>query len=133
IMGSYGIGVERIAASYIEQNYDENGIIWEGELSPFDVSLICVNTNKEDVVNTCEELYKELQNNGLEVLFDDRMDVRPGFKFADADLVGLPVHVIVGEKNLKDGKIEIKLRRSGERTLIDKADVISKIKELLKK
>lgn len=133
IMGSYGIGVERIAASYIEQNYDENGIIWEGELAPFDVSLICVNTNKEEVVNTCEELYKEMQNNGLEVLFDDRMDVRPGFKFADADLVGLPVHVIVGEKNLKDGKIEIKLRRSGERMLVDKADVISKVKELLKK
>lgn len=133
IMGSYGIGVERIAASYIEQNYDENGIIWEGELAPFEVSLICVNTNKEEVVNTCEELYKELQNNGLEVLFDDRMDVRPGFKFADADLIGLPVHVIVGDKNLKDGKIELKLRRSGERMLVDKADVISKVKELLKK
>lgn len=133
IMGSYGIGVERIAASYIEQNYDEKGIIWEGELAPFDVSLICVNTNKEDVVNTCEELYKELQNNGLEVLFDDRMEVRPGFKFADADLVGLPVHVIVGEKNLKDGKIEIKVRRSGDRVLVEKADVISKVKELLKK
>lgn len=133
IMGSYGIGVERIAASYIEQNYDENGIIWEGELAPFDVSLICVNTNKEEVVNTCEELYKELQNNGLEVLFDDRMDVRPGFKFADADLIGLPMHVIVGEKNLKDGKIELKLRRSGERMLVDKSDVISKVKEILKK
>ena len=133
IMGSYGIGVERIAASYIEQNHDENGIIWEGELAPFDVSLICVNTNKDDVVNTCEELYKELQSQGLDVLFDDRMDVRPGFKFADADLIGLPVHVIVGEKNLKEGKIEIKLRRSGDRMLVDKSDVISKVKELLNK
>ncbi len=133
IMGSYGIGVERIAAAYIEQNYDENGIIWEGELAPFDVSLICVNTNKEEIVNACEELYKELQSNGLDVLFDDRMEVRPGFKFADADLVGLPVHVIVGEKNLKDGKIEIKERRSGERTLVDRKDVIQKVKELLKK
>lgn len=133
IMGSYGIGVERIAASYIEQNYDDNGIIWEGELAPFDVSLICVNTNKEDVVNACEELYTEFKSNGLDVLYDDRMDVRPGFKFADADLVGLPVHVIVGEKNLKDGKIEIKLRRSGERMLLERADVMQKVKELLKK
>ena len=97
------------------------------------MSLICVNTNKEDVVNACEDLYKELRSNGLDVLYDDRMDVRPGFKFADADLVGLPVHVIVGEKNLKDGKIEIKLRRSGDRVLVEKADVISKVKELLKK
>lgn len=133
IMGSYGIGVERIAASYIEQNYDDKGIIWEGELSPFDVSLICVNTNKDEVVNTCEELYTDLKSNGLDALYDDRMDVRPGFKFADADLVGLPVHIIVGEKNLKDGKIEIKMRRFGDRVLVDKADVIQKVKELLKK
>ena len=133
IMGSYGIGVERIAAAYIEQNYDDNGIIWEGELAPFDVTLICVNTNKEEVVSTCEELYKELESNGVEVLYDDRIDVRPGFKFADADLTGMPVHVIVGEKNLKDGKIEIKLRRSGERMLVEKGEVISKVKELLNK
>jgi prolyl-tRNA synthetase len=130
IMGSYGIGVERIAAAYIEQNHDGKGIIWEGEISPFDVILICVNTNKDEVVKASDELYKELAREDIEVLYDDRSDVRPGFKFNDADLIGSPLQVIAGEKNLKDGKIELKIRRTGERILVNKDEVINKVKEL---
>ena len=133
IMGSYGIGVERIAAAYIEQNHDKNGIIWSGEIAPFDVHLICVNSNNEDLKKAADKLYGQFEKKtDLEVLYDDRDDVRPGFKFMDADLIGLPVQVIVGEKNLKENKIEIKIRRTGERILITKDKLFKVIGELLK-
>lgn len=132
IMGSYGIGVERIAAAYIEQNYDDKGIIWEGEISPFQIIIICLNTENKDIRNASEELYEYLSQKKFEVLVDDRNDVRPGFKFNDADLIGIPVQVIIGEKNFKKGKYEIKLRRNGERILVDKDRIFEKISEIIK-
>ncbi len=123
IMGSYGIGVERICAAYIEQNYDDAGIIFEGEITPFQIQLICANTNKEDVVAETEKIYSELIIQGYEVLYDDRIGISAGFKFKDADLIGTPIHVIIGEKNLKNGNIEIKHRRSGERSIIKKEEL----------
>lgn len=127
VMGSYGIGVERTAASFIEQNHDEKGIIWKGEIAPFKVLLISLNQNNVDIKNLCEQYYKELREKRIEVLFDDRADVRPGVKFNDADLIGIPVQLIVGEKNYKDGNVELKIRSTGERMIINKNDVTAKI------
>lgn len=115
VMGSYGIGVERILACYIEQNHDETGIVWEKTLAPFQIHLIALNMKKEIIAETSEKLYNELIAAGYEVLFDDRIDAQAGVKFNDADLLGMPVQIIVGEKNLKENKVEIKIRKNGER------------------
>jgi len=136
VMGSYGIGVERVMACYIEQNHDEYGIIWDKTLAPFDVHLIGLNMKKETVVEASEKIYEDLREAGFDVLFDDRTNVQAGFKFKDADLLGMPVQVIVGDKKLKDsasgGKVEVKLRRTGERFNVELGKLISKIKELSK-
>ncbi|NUN71100.1 MAG: proline--tRNA ligase [Bacteroidetes bacterium] len=115
IMGSYGIGVERIIACHIEQHHDEFGIKWQKSIAPYDVHLICVNMNSEAVVKRSEALYAELTAAGISVLFDDRTDASAGFKFKDADLLGMPLQVIVGEKNLKNNEIEMKDRSAGKR------------------
>jgi prolyl-tRNA synthetase len=132
IMGSYGIGVERIFACYLEQNNDENGIIWQDPLSPFDVHLVGLNMKNQQVSETCEKLYKDLSDNGFDVIYDDRTGVSAGFKFNDADLLGIPVQLIVGEKNLKEGCLEIKLRRSGEKIKIQQDVLIEKLRSLKK-
>jgi len=128
VMGSYGIGIERIMACYIEQNHDDKGIIWNKALTPFDVHLIALNMKNENVVSTAENVYNELSRAGFEVLFDDR-DAAAGFKFNDADLLGMPVQIVIGEKKLKDGKCEVKIRKTGERTDVELSDLISKLKE----
>ena len=133
VMGSYGIGVERVMACYIEQNHDEYGIIWDKTLAPFDVHLIGLNMKKDTVVEASEKIYEDLREAGFDVLFDDRTNVQAGFKFNDADLLGMPVQVIVGDKKLKEsatgGKVEVKLRRTGERFNVELGKLISKIKE----
>jgi prolyl-tRNA synthetase len=133
IMGSYGIGVERIAASHIEQNHDEKGIIWCGEVAPFRLHLICANPNNETLVKYSDIIYDSLNRMfGGDVLYDDRIDVRPGFKFNDADLIGIPLQIIIGEKNFKNGNIEIKVRKTAERIVVSKDDFLNKIAELTK-
>lgn len=132
IMGSYGIGIERIGAAYIEQNYDKDGIIWGGEIAPFQVQLICVNAKAENVKQKADSIYNELVNNGIEVLYDDRIDISPGFKFKDADLLGMPLHVIISEKNLKNNEVEVKIRRTGERVKLPLENISLKIPEILK-
>ena len=129
-MGSYGIGVERTVAAYIEQNNDEKGIIWSGEMKPFDLVLISLNQSEGSVKQQAEMLYSELLSKGIDVLFDDRPDVRPGVKFNDSDLIGIPLQAIVGEKNLAQGNIELKIRKTGERILVNKDDALNKIIEL---
>jgi prolyl-tRNA synthetase len=131
IMGSYGIGIERIIACHIEQNHDENGIIWDKAIAPYQVHLIPVSSKSKEVVEMAEKIYTDLQDGGVEVLLDDRADISPGFKFKDADLLGMPYQVIVGEKNLANGKIEIKERRTGDRILVDVDNVIEKVQQLL--
>ncbi len=112
-MGCYGIGVSRIVGAAIEQNHDANGILWPEPMSPFDVILIEINPKKaEPVTAAAAALYKDLQAAGFEVLFDDR-DARPGVKFADADLVGIPHRLVVGERGLKEGRAEYRHRQSG--------------------
>lgn len=113
IMGSYGIGPSRIAAAAIEQNYDKDGIIWPKSIAPFDIEIIPININDNKTLEVMEDLYEGLTKNGMDVLIDDR-DERPGIKFKDADLIGIPVHIVIGEKNLKDNQIEIKDRRTKE-------------------
>ena len=112
-MGSYGIGPARIAAAAIEQNNDKDGIIWPKSIAPFDVELLPLNMNDSKTVEVAEKLYKELKEKGIEVLMDDRNE-RAGVKFKDADLIGIPTQIILGEKNLKEGLVEIKDRRTKE-------------------
>ena len=132
IMGSYGIGIERVMACYMEQHNDENGIIWDKTLAPYQVHLMGLNMKKEAVVEASEKIYKELTGKGYEVLFDDRVDAQAGFKFKDADLLGMPVQVIVGDRNLKNNKVEIKVRATGERFDVELEGLLSKVEELLK-
>lgn len=109
IMGSYGIGPARIAAAAIEQNSDKDGIIWHKSIAPFDVEIIPLNIEDAEVLRVAESFYNDLRAEGIEVLMDDR-DVRPGVKFKDADLMGIPWQIIIGEKNLKDSFVELKSR-----------------------
>lgn len=114
IMGCYGIGVSRVVAAAIEQNNDEHGIIFPLPLAPVQCILLCLDPGKEDVAARAEELYAQLQADGLSVLLDDREE-RPGVKFKDADLLGAPMQLIVGGKGLARGVVECKDRRTGEK------------------
>ena len=132
IMGSYGIGVERTTASFIEQSNDDKGIIWKGEIAPFQINLICLSGKTDEVKDLAEKYYLELtEQKKIEVLYDDREEVRPGVKFNDSDLIGIPVQLIVGERNLKDGNVEIKIRQTGEKIIVSKDDAVSKAIELI--
>lgn len=131
VMGSYGIGVERIIACHIEQNHDEHGIIWDKAIAPFQVHLIAASMNSKETVLTANQLYKTLTEGGIEVLFDDRSSVTAGFKFKDADLLGMPFQVIVGERGLKEKKIEIKRRATGERTMAPVEEALTTLRSLL--
>jgi len=113
IMGSYGIGPARIAAAAIEQNYDKDGIIWPRSIAPFDVEILPLNMKDAKTVDVAESLYKDLMEKGIEVLMDDR-DERAGVKFKDADLIGIPTQIVLGERNLKEDIVEIKDRRTKE-------------------
>lgn len=131
VMGSYGIGIERIAAAYIEQNNDENGIIWGAEIAPFQAMIIYVSSKIDNVKKQANDLYEVMSRSGVEVLYDDREGLSPGVKFKDADLIGVPVQVIISEKNLKNDEIEIKIRRSGERMKISVKDAPERLKTLI--
>lgn len=128
IMGSYGIGVERIMACFIEQNHDENGIIWNKQLTPYHVHLISLNPAKsEEVKSSSDEIYNNLIDEGFDVLYDDTNN-QAGFKFNNADLLGIPIQVVVGNKNLKNGNLEIKERASGDRKLVEVDNIINEVK-----
>ena len=129
VMGCYGIGVTRVMAAAVEQNHDDDGIIWPYEIAPFHVIVIPVNVKKDEIRNTAEEIYETLQREGFDVIIDDR-NARPGFKFKDADLIGIPFQVIVGKK-ASEGIVEIKVRKSGERFEVPVSEVVKKIRELL--
>ena len=130
IMGCYGLGIGRTVAAAIEQNHDEDGIIWPLPLAPFEVLLLGLNIKDEAVLAAAEEIYSQLQEAGIDVLFDDRKD-RPGVKFKDADLIGIPIRVVVGAKSLAEGQIEMSVRRTREREMVAKDGVIARVKELL--
>ena len=122
-MGSYGIGVSRVVAAAIEANHDENGIIWPAQISPFDVILINIRVGEEACDKACEELYFKLQNKGVEVLYDDTKNSL-GQKFSVADLIGVPTQIIIGPKSLALGKVEIKNRKTGEKSEVSLEEVM---------
>ncbi|MBM7552714.1 proline--tRNA ligase [Thalassobacillus pellis] len=129
IMGCYGIGVSRTLASIVEQYHDEKGITWPGTVTPFHVHLLVLNPKKEEQLNLGEDLYQKLQAAGIEVLIDDRKE-RPGVKFTDSDLVGIPLRVTVG-KRAGEGIVELKERSTGEQSEVESASVIGQIKKYL--
>jgi prolyl-tRNA synthetase len=133
IMGSYGIGIERIAAAYIEQNHDKDGIIWSGEIAPFKIHLISISKKADAVRESAEKLYLELLNSGFEVLFDDRDDISPGIKFKDADLIGVPIQLVISDKNMKNDEIEVKIRRTGEREKVKYQDILNRLPIFIEK
>ena len=129
IMGCYGIGVSRLIAAIIEQNNDENGIIWPKEVAPYLVHLVCLDMKKDVQKETAEEIYNKLLEEKVEVLYDDRIE-RPGVKFNDADLIGLPIQIIVGRK-ADEGIVEIKVRRTGEREEVLIENLYTKLHEII--
>jgi prolyl-tRNA synthetase len=128
IMGCYGIGVSRTMSAVVEQHYDERGIIWPKAIAPFDVHLIAVNGKNAEQMQVAETVYRDLTAAGFSVLFDDRKE-RAGVKFADADLIGLPVRINVGKK-APDGIVELKARRGGEAEEIQQADLLEAVRSL---
>ncbi|MCX6364225.1 MAG: His/Gly/Thr/Pro-type tRNA ligase C-terminal domain-containing protein, partial [Actinobacteria bacterium] len=129
VMGSYGIGLARIAAAAIEQHHDGNGIVWPSGITPFDVHLVLVRASDEVQAALAEQLYAELAAVGLDILFDDR-DMSPGIKFKDADLLGCPAQIVVG-KRAPEGLVELKDRASGERRDVPVAELVAALRELL--
>lgn len=133
IMGSYGIGVARVAAAAIEQNHDSDGIIWPKSIAPFDIEIIPLNISDsktlkiaQDLYDKVSEIYNSFADRHMEVLLDDR-DERPGVKFKDADLIGIPIQVIIGEKGLKENKVEIKFRRTKESRMVSVSNAVVEI------
>jgi prolyl-tRNA synthetase len=131
VMGCYGIGVGRTAAAAIEQYHDKDGIIWPMPIAPFQVMVVPVNNKIPALMETAEEIYHQLSNNGVEALLDDR-DSTPGVKFKDADLIGIPLRLTIGEKNLKKGLIEIRRRKNGETMFIEKDRVAEAVSALIR-
>ncbi|WP_392566244.1 proline--tRNA ligase [Utexia brackfieldae] len=128
-MGCYGIGVSRIVAASIEQNYDEYGIIWPEAIAPFSVVIVPMNMHKSyRVQDTAEKIYAALQAAGIDVLFDDRKE-RPGVMFADAELIGIPHTIVIGDRNLDNNMVEYKYRSDSEKTLINIDEIIAMLKQ----
>ncbi len=133
IMGCYGIGVSRVIAAIIEKHHDERGIQWPSEVAPFDVEIVPLPAGNEtgEIMDLAERYYRDLAKAGCDVLWDDRPETA-GVKFNDADLIGIPVRVIIGKRNLAAGKVEIKDRRTNETLLVDKNMIPQKLSEILK-
>jgi len=130
IMGCYGIGIGRTVAACIEQNFDENGIIWPMPLAPYAVIVAPVNINEKAVMKAAEDIYSELQSSCVEVILDDR-DERAGVKFKDADLIGIPLRIVVGPKNLAQDHVELKIRKTGESQLYATGNIVSEIRKII--
>lgn len=129
-MGCYGIGVSRLLSAIIEQHNDEKGIIWPKEAAPYQVHILCVDVKKEEQVKLSEEIYAQLRNNKVEVLFDDRAE-RAGVKFNDADLIGIPIQIIVGKK-AGENIVELKYRKTGEKLELSPTEILEKVQQFYK-
>lgn len=136
LMGCYGIGTSRLVGSIVEANHDDRGMIWPKSVAPFQVHLITLNskdeTVRENIMGTADDLVRDLEAQGVEVLWDDREDVAPGAKFADADLIGAPLRILISEKSLKEESVEWKERISAEGRLVKFVDVVEEIGEFVK-
>jgi prolyl-tRNA synthetase len=129
VMGCYGIGVTRTVAAAIEQHYDADGIRWPISIAPYQVHLLLLNPAEPEVAKVADQCYEDLMKAGFEVLYDDRMDSSAGFKFKDADLLGMPLSVRVGARGLKEGLVEVKRRREKDPAKVPVAQVLDKVKE----
>jgi prolyl-tRNA synthetase len=130
-MGCYGIGVTRIVAAAIEQSHDDNGIIWPEAIAPYQVVLVPINYQKSArVQETADSLYQQFNAAGIDVLLDDR-DARPGVKFADSELMGIPHRIVIGERGLAAGNLEYRHRRETESTEISAEDPVGYIRHKL--
>jgi prolyl-tRNA synthetase len=130
VMGSYGIGITRIMAAAVEQHHDDDGIVWPKLLAPFEVAVIMANADAPAVTQEAERIYRELGERGIDAVLDDREE-RAGVKFADADLVGYPVQVVVGSRGLESGTVDLKVRATGERTKAPLAEASQAVADLL--
>ncbi|MBM7854432.1 prolyl-tRNA synthetase [Desulfohalotomaculum tongense] len=130
IMGCYGIGVGRTMAAAVEQNHDENGIIWPVNIAPYHVVVIPINVKDEEQFKAAENIYNKMVENGIEAVIDDRKE-RPGVKFKDADLIGYPLRVVVGKKATEENVVEVYNRRTGETVNINTEDVLNTVQKLL--
>lgn len=131
-MGCYGIGVSRIVAAAIEQNHDDAGILWPAAMAPFELAIVPLNMQKSEAVAQCaEQLYEQLQAAGFDVLLDDRNE-RPGVKFADMELIGIPHRIVIGDRALADGNIEYKSRRDKDSQLIPQGDIMAFLEDSLR-
>jgi len=130
VMGCYGIGVTRTMAAAIEQNHDENGIIWPASIAPFQVVVVLVSVKDSDQAGMAEKVYRMLNGAGIETVIDDRNE-RPGVKFKDADLVGYPVRVTVGSKAVASGEVELRLRTGGDTEMVPVSELVSRISRIL--
>ena len=130
VMGSYGIGVERMIAAVVEQNHDDKGIIWPMNIAPYKVCIVLISNKDEKQKQIAEQIYTELQNMGIETILDDR-DERPGVKFNDMDLIGIPLRITVGKK-VEEGLIELKQRKETESELVKIEEIKETIKKFLK-
>jgi prolyl-tRNA synthetase len=129
VMGSYGIGMTRTAQAAVEANHDEEGIIWPWTIAPYQVLVLPLNMRKPALVEAATGLYNDLLAGGFEVLLDDR-DERGGVKFKDADLIGIPVQVVLGDRGLEAGVAEVKIRKTGERAEVPLGDLVSHVRKL---
>jgi prolyl-tRNA synthetase len=128
VMGCYGIGTARCMAAVVEQHNDENGIIWPASIAPFTVSIVVINVKDEMQMDVANNLYKKLSDINIDVILDDR-DERPGVKFKDMDLIGIPYKITIGKK-VNDGIVEFKSRDGKINTEIKVDDVLEKIKKI---
>jgi prolyl-tRNA synthetase len=129
-MGCYGIGITRIMSAVIEQLHDEKGIIWPPSIAPYTVSLVVTTSKSSEMADAGENIYKQLTENGIEVLYDDR-NISAGIKFKDSELLGLPVRMVVGKKFLEEKMVEVQLRRTGETVNIPPEGLAGFVKEFL--
>jgi len=130
VMGSYGIGISRIMAAVVEQNHDDAGMIWPKQLAPFEVAIIMANADAPAVTEQAERIYRELGERGIDAVLDDREE-RAGVKFADADLVGYPVQVVVGSRGIEAGTVDLKVRATGARTQAPLVEATQAVEDLL--
>jgi prolyl-tRNA synthetase len=131
VMGCYGIGVTRIVAAAIEQNHDDKGIIWPAAMAPFDIAIVPLGRDKSDAVrDATEALYAACNAAGLSVFMDDRSE-RPGVKFAEMELLGMPVRVTIGERSLAEGHLEITRRSDGQTEMVTAEAAVDQIRQFL--
>lgn len=136
LMGCYGIGTSRLVGSIVEACHDDRGIIWPKSVAPFQVHLVTLNSKddavRENIIGTADDLVRDLEAQGIEVLWDDREDVSPGAKFADADLIGVPLRLIISEKSLKEESVEWKERTATESRLVKLVDIKEEVQAVVK-